>query len=496
MKQKIFYLLALAAIFSLTSCNSFLLENVCFSEADQKYIDEHSFEIVTSVPIDIIELNEYSAKPEVKNVIPAKTRLKVLAMQGLSTEWGSQSTMKPYFMVELPDGSRKLVKCMEAFGGFRAKTKDSDEWQSIDKVVVEKNKNGEQYLKFTVGGKETVVEKFDIADFPRYNSQFATSQKNISEKKIERDFIGKTLKEVEQKLTLADRITVKGQTQTAYFSGYLTQNDSIFLSPLALTVENGTVTAIDYSGQTVLNKNSKLYKFRSLLYAFDFLQSHNWESLTYPHQWAKSNSWLKDIRPPGTWRIVISIILNILLILVTFVFIFPWLIKKAFFYIKPLSNNAVIALGRILFVLLTIWALFFFGLIQLNFSIIVILAFFGPAIWVGYAMIKSNAESDRCPYCHTVDKLTFVGKGNERTSKSESERTQQEYVAEKVHYKGNERVGTSGRYDQVTEATVTTTEYWNDNYHCNACGRNIDYRHSKSDSRTFVTGRKRGQSSW
>ncbi|MDR0834726.1 MAG: hypothetical protein LBN93_11190, partial [Candidatus Symbiothrix sp.] len=430
MKRKIFYLVSIAALLSLTSCNGFLLEKVYFSEADQKYIDEHSFEIVTSVPTDIIELNEYSAEPEVKNVIPAKTRLKVLAMQGLNHEGGSQNTMKEYFMVELPDGSRKLVKCWDAFGGFKAKIEGSDEWQSIDKVVVEKNKKGEQYPKFFVGGKETVVEKLDIADFPRYNSQFATSPKNISEKKIERNFIGKTLKEVEGKLTLADRIAVDGKTQTAYFSGYRIHNDSIDLSPLALTVENGTVTAIDYSGQTLLNTNSKLYKFRSLLSVLYSIQSHNWQSLTYPHQWAKSNSWLKAMRPPGTWRIVISIFINIFLILTTFVFLFPWLIKKALFYIKPLSNNAVIALGRILFILLAIWALFFFGLIELNFSIIIVIAFFGAAIWIGYTSVKDNVESDRCPYCHTVDKVVFVGKSNERTSYSESERTDSEYVAD------------------------------------------------------------------
>lgn len=498
MKTKIVYFLLFSVVLLLTSCNGFILDKIYFSEADREYINEHSFEIVTNYPCDIVEFD--GVKSEVKGTIPAKTRLKVLAMQGLDEKFGTQFTIKPYFVVELPDGSRTLVNCPEAYRGFRVKILGSDEWQDIEKMVITK-KNGSSSYNYTVGGVENaVVLKIDAEKFPRYNIQLpmASGIKRISTKKAEEKLIGKSLEEVEAKLTLADRITKKkGSVQTATFSGYMLNDDSISVHPLMLTIKNDTVTAIDYTNKTVVDTSSKLYKFRSLVKTVGFLYSKSFTAFTYPKQWSRSVPLLKYVRPSGKVRIIISMIINPLLIILTFMLLFPWLIKKMFFYIKPLSNGAVIALGRLMYMLLTIWALFFFGLISFSIATIFAIALFFAAIWIGFTSIKEDVESDRCPYCHVVDEVYFVGKSDMKVSHSTSSSTSSEYVVDKVVTKYNANTGreigryNEGHYERVSRKTRTTYKNWKDNLHCNACGKDIVYNRETSDSTTWETGRRR-----
>ncbi|MDR1809725.1 MAG: hypothetical protein LBR34_04890 [Prevotella sp.] len=495
--KKTCLLISVASMFSLTSCNGFLLEKVYFSTADQKYIDEHSFEIVTSSAAELVKLDEFSLKPETVDAIPVGTKLKILAMQGLSNEWGSQFTLKPYFIAETPDGSRSLVHCPEAYKGFPVKIEGSDEWQTVDKIVVEKTKNGATRWRYTVNGKSDVVPKqIDSEKMPRYNPQSIVGVvKKISPEKVEEQFVGKPLDDVEQAFTLADRITVNGNKQTAYFSGYKIETDSVYLSPLALRIENGVTTGIDWTNATVIDKSSKLYKFKTLLNVFSVFYSNNLQTLSSPRQWARSIAALEIVRPTGKWRIVISIILNIVLIISTFVFIFPWIVKKMFFYIKPLNNKVVIRLSRIVYVILTVWALFFFGLISPSLTTVAVLAFFAAAIRLGYTSIKDDAESDRCPYCNTVGEVYYVGKSDEKTFSSTRERTSSEYVADRkvTEYTNGRKTGgwTEGHYEKVTRKTRTINKHWKDNLHCNACGKDIVYSRYESDSNTWETGRRK-----
>jgi hypothetical protein len=490
-------MLAVAAIFSLTSCNGFLLENVYFSAADRKYIDEHSFEMVTSTAAEFVKLDEFSLKPETVGTIPVGTKLKILAMQGVSNKWGSQFTLKPYFIAETSDGSRSLVHCPEAYKGFPVKIEGSDEWQTVDRIAVEKTKDGATLCRYTVNGKSDVVpKKFNTEKMPRYNPQsIVGSAKKISPEKVEKQFIGKPLAEIEQAFTLADRISVNGNKRTAYFSGYKIETDSVYLAPLVLRIENGTATAIDWTDAIAIDKGGKLYKFRPLLHVFSVLYSNNLPTLSSPQQWSKSVAALEIVRPTGKWRIVISIILNIILILCTFAFIFPWAVEKMFFYIKALSNSVVIRMSRIVFVILTVWALFFFGLISPSLATVAVLAFFAAAIWLGYTSIKDDIESTRCPYCHTVGEVYYVGKSDEKTSSSTKERTSSEYVADRkvTEYTNGRKTGgwTEGHYEKVTRKTRTVNKYWKDNLHCNACGKDIVYSRHESDTDTWETGRRK-----
>lgn len=496
----------IATILLLSSCNPALLEPVFFSKEKTADIYANSYEVVTSAPSDIYWQAAKGGKYEAAGTIPAKTKLRVLGALPVTPEQIAQGTSPDtgvylYYIVELPNGSRVLAKVPEAVMGLKTRLKKTGEEVKIHKVV-----EGKSYVEFYAEGHDEFYKLSELKALPHGRTFYnpARIPERIAAEKLEKRFVGKSLQQVEQEYMLADRITVNKGAKTAYFLGIMAERDSTALWPLTLTVVNDTVRMIDWSnGYRAMNRMWPWTPIQVLItkkgltegeYKPDsrfkgVLLDTNIGTMCQAARWSQT-TWVGNIFVFGpTARLVISIIIGMIMVMVFYGIILRR-IAKLVYYIKPLSNSAVEVLALVVYLPLVALTLFFGNMGNLGGIFIMLVLVF--LIFGGF---QTSVEYSRCPHCHAVNKIRYVGKRDEKTSRSQGTETDREFVVDKVitttrdGRKISERK--EGHHEEVTTDVVTVVNAYTEILHCDACDREITYRRSDVHEKRLGSRRRK-----
>ncbi len=505
--SKHFYLLAaLLAGILLSACNPFLLERWYFPGVEPGEVYDNSFEVKTVYASDIYQYKNGTF--EQAGRIPAKTNLRVLAALGANPADGNDFTvisMKAvaWYVVEQADGTRVLAEVPEAMLALKTTLASTGDTVKLSKVEAVIAKDKKKSYKLYIEGSETAYTpadfKFDRGNLAVYYPESRPAL--IAAGEVEQKVLGKTLEEAEVALLLADRIVVDKGVKTAYFNSFVAEKDSLVLRPLALTLVGDTVRAIDWSGAQLAGNMLWPWQFWMAMVGMHddpevkpayqpdskfkrFLAGNNFILDALPDPWVRPG-WLAGVFMPGfTARAVISVILSIVLFLFFYLFLLRWLVEKAIFYIRPLTNRFVINISFGLYMLLMGFTILIFG-IGLNFFLVLFMLV--VFTWYVRMSIVVDVEYHRCPYCHKVGEVHYVGVSDKKVSHSEETVKDREFVVDKIveTYRGSERVGSrkEGHHEDVSRRIRYTTKRWKDNLHCSACGKDIVYSRLESESK-------------
>lgn len=191
------------------------------------------------------------------------------------------------------------------------------------------------------------------------------------------------------------------------------------------------------------------------------------------------------------WHIVfmivnflVIIVLYLILLYLIFDALFTKVMKVTIFQIKSLGNGTVLFLSRLLLLALMLSIIWFLAIIDL-FTII-----FFISSWGG---LLDEIEMERCPYCHSVGKLSILGKSDIHTDVHDSKTRTRDVQVDRKHSEYTRSDGT--RVHQTTNVMQKqsfrdriTHKRWKENYHCNACGRDITYNKSETDRQEYRVG--------
>ena len=454
--------IALCAIL-LSSCNPNGLEYVFFSKADSKDVEKNSYEVVLPEPAEktvmkveqkikepvVWKKGEEKPKPDTTltitwvadGSIPAKTTVRVLAASYLSGNKGIY--LNSQYVVELPDGSR----CIASF-------------EKITKPLL------------TPSG-----DSVRMSTFLRYDRTGRT--KKMKSQVID-NLIGKSLAEAEKAIGPANQITVKekGKVKEVMFSNTRAYNDSIIMFPLVLKVEDDIVTANISVPKKVRSPINSLDKF---LMNCGKITGNNGTLWGDFYAWRHFSLIGKIGVPDYTTRAIISVVLFAILFFVFYLLFAPVWAVKSVAYIKPLGNGTVKFFSRIVFILMCLAGILIWSPLGVSvIGMIIVL------IW-GFWLISADITVHRCPHCNTYGKMRNLGEKNLGTREDVFDTKHSRYKGkdyEQYNKNSNKKEIITPYYKDATIRETWKTKRWSENYHCDACNRDVIYRHKETSKTT------------
>lgn len=479
MKKLLKFSFLIIALACFSSCTITPFEFFDFKNANTEYAHSHAREISTKFPVT---MKQYIGKDTVVNKkLQQGTKLNMLAQKRefMTIDRVPQSyTPDIAYLVETNDGSRFFTLLPEACIGMTAfdkETNDSIQITGVNKIsgknTSKTNRSSKFPYEYIVKGsdKKYIYEEIDWTKQQMliYNE---ASIKTIKLKDAKKELIGKSLKEIEKSMMIADQIiNYQGKT-LAVFSRINVKNDTEN-SVLALELIDDKVAAINFDRAY---KSDKAVSFIYNMLVSSLSKKIGSSGLKIFPRFSFFNTY--QIGPIA--RIIIAVILGIVFTIYFFISLLPELIAKVLFRIKPLNNRAVLLLSALIYIAVAVGYILCFSLI--DFVSLVAMAFM---IYSGISSISDDLEFNRCPHCHAVNTLENLGKSDfSRSSSTSGVKSRDVFEKETQHRVNDNEIIVRKHYRKERYRIKTSTKNWKENYYCTACGENISYSKSESSS--------------
>ena len=413
--------------------------------------------------------------------LPAGTTVRILAICYDLPDEPVLLSYKPWaeYQVELPDGTRGLAVVPEAATGLEVKLKVDGELKPFKVERVERlaenpmksetKQSAYPYLYILDNGEELA---FEPIYWPIRGQEFVYTRRSADEKQLITDrlvafdreleqFKGDSLAAVEARYEPAQSVVVEGKRKYAYLPSIdVLQNDSALYKTVMLTFENDTLAGYSLSGEPTRSLPFFSHLVNSIIRVNpNYVQAGYYEAYPYGNLGSRT-------MPRWMARGVAGVADTLLLLFLAF--LLPWLLRRTLFYIRPLSNGMVKFLS-VLFVLI-VFHLYLFYLSTPSVNIF----FVYVGIAIAWMLVGVNVDL-RCPHCHRVNSLEFLGRGDSHVVVTVDEHDANRLLSRKVERQSNTLVVTD-TVDEYVERETTATEHFYLYYRCTCCGSAIRHK--------------------
>ncbi len=451
-----------------------------YASLKSEEVREHAREVKVqwSTEMQVVD----SSGKEVMRKLRAGTIVKVLAICYELPDEPVLLSYKPWakFQIELQDGTRGIAELPEAATGLEVKLLVDGELKPFrververlakNPMKSEKKQSDYPYLYHLDNGEKLAFEPiyWPIKDqIPIYNpwheGELHTDidRMTVFVKDLE-GLKGDSLNVIEDRYEPAESILVKGNKKYAYFPGQsiMVGDDSISMvhKTMFLVFENDTLA--DYQ----LSEDS----YRSFPQYSRVLNAHirvnpHYMRTGYYEAFPFGNFVNSRALPLWAARGIAGVVDTLMVLLLAF--LVPVLMRYVFLYIRPFPNKLVKLLSILGIIVVFHLYILFFSTPSIN-------IFF---VYVGIAvawMLMSVEVSSRCPRCHRVNAMEFLGNGDTRTVVSVDEHDESKLLARKVERHGDKLVITD-TVDEYVEKETTVTEHYYSYYRCKYCGNSV-----------------------
>ena len=373
------------------------------------------------------------------------------------------SVNKKWFQVKTDDGQRGFVPFTVLKGADKAKSKKTV-WtfkkiggKRVDTIpaktlvkVIDREESRMSYktvkflkVKLDDGRVRWVLEKnFNTLIFdsiPELNPDYNFS---TTEKAIQQNVIGDSLKSIEEKYGPATSYIKTKNTYQAYFKQlHVFGNKNKYVGLLVILNKNNVAD----STRLMHRRGRHFYDKILLVQQLKDLEITKIFNYTFYLDNIPKMQWWQDFKEYSGWftqAIAWVIKMGIYAILLFLFFSIGRMIAgpflQIFTYTKFLGNSAVKFVNFIIISLFTYLLYLYVVLVADQWFFIGILAFSTAYLW--YSSLSSTINFDRCPSCHTIYAAIKLGTTEDGISKSTSSEKVDEYVGTTVSYSGSTKV--------------------------------------------------------
>lgn len=458
-------------------CNFGLWNLIDYSSMDVAAVHAQSREIRLQWSTDLRVVGA-DGKEQVRR-LPAGTPVRVLAICYDLPDEPVLLSYKPWaeFQIELRDGTRGLAVVPEAATGLEVKVKEGD-WlvphrvERVERLAEnpmksETKQSDYPYLYYLDNGEKLAFEPLYWpirGQMPVYTRRSVDKEQLIVDRLVVLDkeleqFKGDSLSVVEERYEPAQSVVVKGRRKYAYLPSVdVLQNDSLQYKTLMLTFENDTLADYRLSGEPT----------RSLPFFAHLINSHirvnpNYVQAGYYAAYPLGSNVGSRLLPLWAARGVVGVVDAVLLLLMAF--LVSWLLRHTVIYLRPLSNGWLKFVGLLCILVFYHLYLFYFSMVSINMFFVYVALILSWMFW-------SADVNGRCPYCHTVKGLKFLGRGDLQRVVTVDEHDDSRLLSRKVELQGDKLVITD-TVDEYVEKETTVKEHYYSYYRCACCGRGV-----------------------
>ncbi|HIX27205.1 MAG TPA: hypothetical protein H9859_06175 [Candidatus Barnesiella excrementigallinarum] len=419
---------------------------------------------------------------EVVRKVPAGTTVRLLAICYDLPDEPVLLSYKPWaeYQIELPDGTRGFAVVPEAAAGLEVKLNVDGELKpfrververlSKNPMKSEKKQSDYPYLYHLDNGEELAFEPIYWpirGQMPIYTSKIKGEREPAFEYMVAfaedlEGLKGDSLTAIENRYVPAHSVTVKGSRKYAFFPNVnVLQNDSLLYFSMRLVFENDTLA--DYQ---LSEEKMRMTRFLSKAVNSHIRINPNDVKAGYYEAYPLSGSIGSRCLPRWAARGIAGLADTLLLLVLAF--FIPWLLEHTLFHIRPLPNKLLKFISVLCVIVIFHLYLFYFSTPSVNMFFVYV------GIAVAWMLVGVNV-SVRCPYCHRVNSLRFMGEGDSRVVVTVDEHDESRLLSRKVERHGNTLV-IKDTVDEYVEKETTAIEHYYSYYRCSHCGKTVRHK--------------------
>ncbi len=474
------FVIYLILICILPWCNFGLWNLIDYSSMKVGQVRERSHEVTLRWSTDL-RVVDADGQEQVRR-LPAGTPVRVLAICYDLPDERVLLSYKPWaeYQIELRDGTRGLAVVPETATGLEVKVEVDGRLEPRRVVRVERlaenpmksetKRSDYPYLYVLDSGEKLAFEPLYWpirGQMPVYTWRSPDKEYLIVDRLavFDRDLNrlkGDSLAAIEALYEPAQSVVVKGSRKYAFLPSVdVLQNDSLLYRTLMLVFENDTLADYHISGQST----------RSLPFFSHLINSHirynpNYVRAGYYAAYPLGEGVGSRLLPLWAARGVVGLADAALLLLLAFVV--SWGLRHTVIYLRPLSNRWLKVVGVLCILVVYHLYLFYFSMVSVN-------MFFVYVALILSAMFWSADVNGRCPYCHTVKGLKFLGRGDLKRVVTVDEYDDSRLLSRKVERQGDKLV-ISDTVDEFVTRETSVVEHYYSYYRCSCCNRSVRFK--------------------
>ncbi len=412
--------------------------------------------------------------------LPKGSKLKPIAQ--LNKEW---------FQVESSDGQRGFVPFTILKGADKAKSKktvwtfkkiggkrvDTIPANTMVKVIgreeTKLSYKTEKFLKVKLddGSVRWVLENnFQTLIFdsiPQLNPDYKFS---TTEKAIQQNIIGDSLKNIEEKYGPATSYLKTKNTYQAYFKQlHVFGNKNKYVGLLVILNTNNVADStrlMHRRGRHFYDKIILIKQLKDLEITRIFNYTFYLDNIPKMQWWQNFKDYSGWFTRSIAWIIKMGIYSILLILFFSMGRMIAGPFMQIFSYTRFLGNTAVKIVNFVIIILFTYLLYLYAVLVAEQWFFIGILAF-GTA-YLFYSAHSSTLDYERCPACHTMYAAIDMGTSKDGVSKFSSTAKVNDYVGTTVSYSGNTQINTK-HYLTRNKRTINTYQNYSDYRSCKTC---------------------------